>query len=241
MKFNHGFLLFCCSFVLVSGVFEKLSDASQYDQLTEDQKRVIQSGQQVVEFRDIPNEIWPRSIAYQRVEATPEETLAVIMDFDRQQEYVHRVAASVSHKTSNPAIQVVDYTLKVTDVMQAFFDPHYTLQERFMNMGKGSYQITWHLMKGKSLTKLDGKAWIEPLPGGATLLVYDNFLAPVANNFLMRKSLGSFPVVAAVKRGGGEALQSIVDRIQWEKTSNPALLEQEKEKLKDILAPTAAF
>jgi hypothetical protein len=206
--------------------------AHHYDKLTPGQKQLLQSGKQVTFFYDIPNEIWPKVRILQFVKATPEEAFAVIADFGRQAEYIHRVAASVPIPTNNPKVMWVDYRLKVPSILTAFIDPNYRMQEQIEYLGEErGYQICWSLLYSKSIRRVDGCSWFEPMPNGSTLVTYDTFITPISKNLIFRSKLA----LAAVRRGGGEALQTIVNRIEQEKIHNPALLNQEVLELRQRL------
>jgi hypothetical protein len=227
--------LVCLALAIGFGGLSTRSWAGHYDRLTEDQKRIVQSGRQVLLFEEVRDEMWPKTISYQRVEATPEQAMAVIIDFARHKEFVHRVSDSIVHNTSDSSIKTVDYKLNLPEVLAPFFNPNYTVQEKLISLRDGNYQIDWQLVKSSSIERLKGTSWIEALPGGGTLLVYENFISPSVQNFILKRVLRSSPVVAAIKRGGGETLQSIVDRIHQERTENLALLEQQIERLhKDL-------
>lgn len=218
-----GLTCFCYSYPSVSGTYERL---------TESQKKIIQSGKQIHFFQDEPGEPWPKTKAFQRVEATPEEVVAVLSDYARQEQYVHRVSSSKPIPTHDPAVTLVDYRMNLPSIVSAFFDPTYRMLEKveFLGPDKG-YQISWNLVRAKSIRRLEGRAWAEPLPGGATLLSYENLVEPVSNSFILRTSA----VIASVKRGGGDALQSLVSRIEDEAKNNRALLDQQLDNLRKIL------
>ncbi len=236
MKLSSAFV--CVSAVaFVSMGLPSFSYAGVYETLTESQKKIIHSGEQIQIFQDVPGEPWPKSWVYQRVQATPEEVAAVISDFAKQEEYVYRVKKSKPMRTSNPAIMIVDYTMELPAVISPFFDPNYRMQERteFLGPDKG-YQVTWNLVSAKSIRRLEGHALAEPLPGGATLISYENFLAPNSNNFILR----SGPVLASVKRGGGKALQTIVTLVETQTKGDRTLLEKQIAELRKVFNPAAS-
>jgi hypothetical protein len=230
MKLNQimGSVVLCIGLLLHS----EASFAKVYNRLTADQKRVLQQGGQLVYFQDVENEIWPRSWAYQRVQATPEEAMAVLADFDRQKEYVHRVANSVSHSTSDPSIKIVDYEMDIPSALKLVFSPHYRVQNHiYYTEAEETYEMDWFLIQATSFKQITGHAWFEPLPDGTTLIVYTNFGAPASNSFFFKRKV----VVDGVKRGGPEALQTIVDRIEYEKKSHTDLLEAQIQDLRKVI------
>ena len=212
----------------------------RYDALNSDQKEILDQGKQVLTERPLQSdEVWPTLTLYQRVDATDEEAMAIFSDYALQKEYVHRVIKSLPKENSadnqDPKTREIDYKLNVTDVLRLLFNPNYTLRNTisFNGIGQG-YTMHWALVQARSLEKMEGNAWIEPLPDGSSMIVYTNVIAPVAKNYLYRSILMTSPVTAAYRRGAGEALQSIVDRIHSEKINQATRVQDQIQTLRNV-------
>ena len=212
----------------------------RYDALNNDQKKTVDQGKQILIEQPLQSEeIWPTLTLYQRVEATAEEAMAIFSDYALQKEYVHRVIKSLPRVSSSenkyPKTKEIDYKLNVTDVLKLLFNPNYTLRNTISYNGVSQgYTMHWTLVQASSLEKMEGNAWIEPLQGGSSMIVYTNVIVPVAINYIYRSILMTYPVTAAYRRGAGEALQSIVDRINSEKINQPNRVQDQIQTLQNI-------
>ncbi len=231
MGIQNRFSIFTLFILFVFSIFSKISVASIYlpsniyDSLTAEQKKMIHEGKQITIFEEVPDEIWPKSRVYQQVKAAPDEAMAVISDYRLQDTYAHRVAGSIPHDTADPAVKIIDYQMGLPSFVQGYFAPYYQMRNKIVFLGTGSgYRMEWELVKADSIRRIEGGARIEPLPGGeASLVYYENFISPKENTFILR----SWPVLAAVKRGGGKVLQSMINHVESEKQKNSALFQQE--------------
>lgn len=206
--------------------------AHRYDQLSNGQKQFLHDGKQLMSFFEIDHEMWPRAKIQQIVHATPEEAFAVVTDFKRRSEYFFRVLESVPTLTHDPKVVLVDYRMKIPAFLTRLFNPNYRVREQIQYLDEDrGYQICWNLVASKTLERMDGCSWFEAIPGGSTLITYEIQMRPVSHSFLFKTR----PVVAAIKRGGGESLQSVVDRIEQVKMNQPDLLAEEILELREKL------
>jgi hypothetical protein len=207
-----------------------------YDQLDANQKARIQSGQYLEFTQFFQGEAWPQIVVIQRVNATPEEAMAVLADFASQSRYVYRVKSSIVHPTNDPRVVIVDYRLDLSSAVSTVFDPQYRVQNRLVKGADGSYQISWNLVSSRDISRLEGRATFEPLPGGGTLIYYSTFMTPrLDRNFIVVRLLKSQKVVDAIVRGGWKALASIVAQIENLKINRPSELQADVERFRNIL------
>lgn len=166
--------LWVLSFVLVAP-FQGFA-GEVYDELNDAQKAAIQRGKQVFLTEDVPGAPWPRTFVYQRIEATPEEAMAVFFDVERQKDYVPNLKKSKISKVIDARTREIDYTLKVP----VFFipDEDYTVRTVLSTFDNGAaYRTDWTLVRADTTKESVGSARFEAL-GTGTILGYVNFVRP---------------------------------------------------------------
>ena len=93
-------------FALTVGV----ADAQQ---LSPDQRAILESGGRVVLTEEIAGSVWPRITVLQFVVGSPEESAAVFMDYARHASFVPNVLVSRVSRVVDAATLEVDYVLSV--------------------------------------------------------------------------------------------------------------------------------
>lgn len=207
-----------------------------YDQLDASQKARIQSGQYLEFTKFFAGEAWPQVVVIQRVNATPEEAMAIFADFRSHAQYIHRVASSVVYPTADPKVSIIDYRLELSSVVSSVFDPQYRVQTRLIQGEEGSYQTAWSLVASRDMARVEGKATFEALPGGGTLIYYSTLMTPrLDRNFIVVRLLKSQKVVDSIARGAWKALGSIVARIEYLKVNAPNEVQRDVERFRNIM------
>lgn len=210
------------------------SHAGIYESLKDEDQKAVQAGKQVIEFSSVKDSHWPNAKVYQRVNSTPLEAAAVLFDFKNYQvAKFHRISKSEVVPTIGvPPNQVtVDYTLGISWPISMFFsNTDYRVLNWFSCDSKGTH-LKWELAPNGStfLKDIHGEATFEPL-GTGTLIAYENYVEPASSK--MNNSL----VISGIKRGSWKALTSIVNRIEFLKQNDHALLEVEVEALTNALS-----
>ena len=124
---------------------------------------------------------WPRSTVYQFIEATPEQSAAVLADYELQSKYIPKVKTSrvISTKNGETDVQYV-FSIPI------YPDEHSVSRQKVVVSG-AEYRVEWHTVvdsttKG-SVTK--GSATFRPFtnkrtgrPG--TLMIHDQAVVPAS-------------------------------------------------------------
>ena len=204
--------------ILILSVAAALATAQALP-LTADQLDRLERGEAVQVLQDVPGSSWPRSIVYQFIAATPEQSAAVLSDYALSEKYAPKVKSS----------KIVGRNGKDTDVEFVISIPIYpdersVSRERVSQQGD-EYRVEWHTVvdsttKG-SITK--GLATFRPMVNKrtgktGTLMIHDQTVTPAS----------MFAKVPMVKNKGIEAsrdvAKAIANQVEKEVSSDPARL-----------------
>lgn len=151
--------------------------AGVYDELGDSDKARVQNGEQVFLTEDVDGSSWPRVKIYQRTDATPEESIAVMSDFESQPSYISdvlycKIVSWVDHATNQVAYKVH---------VPVLADEKYTVQNHLAKYdGESSYRLDWTMVRADSASDIAGSARFEPL-GTGTIFAYTNFVNPTSS------------------------------------------------------------
>jgi len=153
--------------------------AQAVNDLSADQRAILDSARQVSIVTDLPGEKWPRTCVYQYIESTPEEAVAVFTDYERQTSYIKSLRKSKISRVVDKRTMEVDYRLDVPIVA----DEDYTVRDRLSSEDSGSYRLDWTMVRASSTKAIEGNARFERYRrhGAAddgTLLAYCNLVTP---------------------------------------------------------------
>ncbi len=195
-----------------------------YDELTPDQQKAVQNGEQVFLTQDVPGNDWPKAYVYQRMDATPEEAMAVFTDYNLQKSYVPNLIKSQISKQIDKATAQVDYTLYIPWPLP---NENYTTQDHVSSYNNGeSYRVDWTLVRADTTKSSEGNARFESL-GTGTLLAYYSFVVPGS-------SLAGFVKGKAVDQIK-DTVTAVVNQVQNERLNNRDLLDQQIQALRNAL------
>lgn len=204
-------------------VLSTQSWAGIYDTLNETQKSTLQKGGQVFVAEDV-GQAWPKVTVYQRIEASPEEAMAVMMDCDRHSSFFKDILKSKVSKKPDPSTLIVDYTMHLPWPLA---NENYTLKDQISLINQRStYLLSWTMLRADSTQDIQGSAHFEALGTGA-LLAYQNLVVPNTSFAQLVKG----QAIQAVK----DAANALVKQILLEKTKNPTLLENQVAELRHAL------
>ena len=194
-------------------------EAQTLDELTAAQRASIAEGRQVFIASPDGRSPWPRACVYQRIEARPDEAVAVFTDYERHRTYIPDVRKSTISRVVDAAMAEVDYTLAVPILA----DEHYTLRDELNAGADGSYRVVWTLLRASSTKAIDGSARFEPYPDSLpgrerTLMAYCNFVTPGSR--LARLEFIRSRALAQLR----DAARAIVAEIERVRMREPALL-----------------
>ncbi|OFZ82220.1 MAG: hypothetical protein A2583_04810 [Bdellovibrionales bacterium RIFOXYD1_FULL_53_11] len=208
------------------------SYAGIYDDLNDEEKTAVQKGEQVVQTEDVDGAPWPKITVYQRIEATPEEVMAVFWDFERhpklfgKTKLVRITKTKVSKRISRNVLEV-DYTMKFDKIMGIQLDDeNYTLKESLVGSGE-TFTNSWTKVKTDKIEQIEGSLAVEKLGTGAVVAYYNYIFPPYA-------SVCSTIADLAV-RNIKETVANMASGIEDEKKNNGSLLQKQLEALRKAL------
>ncbi|MEK6706640.1 MAG: hypothetical protein AABZ06_12720 [Bdellovibrionota bacterium] len=211
-------------FLLALGLQQTPVLAGTYDELNLNQKRAVQSGEQVIILTEDQRSLWPKVIVYQRIGATTEESAAVLADYELQMTYLPGLLQSDIVRRINKSTTYVEY---IMDLPWPLSDEIYVMEDRISSYDNGnSYRIDWQMISSDSTKHIEGNARFESL-GTGTLLAYSNFIIPTSvmagsfkNRFVKQMS---------------QTVDAIASQVEKERIQNQNLLDRQLISLREAL------
>ena len=206
--------------ILVSG----FAHAAAFDNLKDDEKATVESGGVAFRAVDDPSSPLPKFYVYELIDATPEECLAVYVDFPLQKSYVPDMMMSdvESRPTANSA--VVNFELHTPFPIP---NEHYTALVTSSQYDDGaSYRADWKLMHADTTKDTVGTAQFEQ-HGSKTFLAYYNFVTPGSSIAVLIKNRAASQVKNTVA--------AYVAQVMSEKSENTDLLQRQVSDLEAAL------
>jgi len=202
--------------------------AGAYDELKPADQARVQKGEQVTILVNTNESAWPKMYIYERVEATPEEAAAVYADFELQASYMPRMTRSQITRVVDNARYEVAFDLEFSSGPES-----YTTANHIGNYdAKQSYRVDWTFVEGEAMRNIEGHARFEPL-GTGTLVAYYSYVIPKSAFAGWVKD----KAIAQIK-GGAHA---VVLQVGKERTSQPELLERQKQFLQNAVTPKSGY
>lgn len=194
-----------------------------YDELNDSQKANLQKGEQVVLSQEI-GKPWPKVTVYQRLDATPEESMAVMADCDRHLTFFKDILRSTISQRLSKSTFIVDYTLHLPWPLP---DEKYTLKDQLsLTSNRSTYLLNWTMVRADTTHDIQGNVRFETL-GTGSIMAYQNLVVPDSQLASLMKGRA----IQAVK----DAAHSLVKQIYNEKKKNPDLLQNQIHSLKEAL------
>ena len=201
--------------------------------LTSSDTAEIGRGRVVMLQRDVEGTPWPRVRLYRFIDATPEQSVAMLADYAHRRTYLADLKeARIERQLDSGRIEVF---FRYASNVPLVPDVSYTLLDRLQHHQDGSYSIGWSLRSGKKVRRIEGNArfsrWTNPVNGRVgTLLTYDNFVVPDFR----------FASVGVVRRKAIDAMRDAVEAIavevERELARDAPLLERQVAALRVALA-----
>jgi len=193
----------------------------------------VAQGRVVVLQRDVEGAPWPRMRLFRSIDATPEQSVAMLADYEHQRDYnVDLKEARIARRLDAGRTEVF---FKYASNFPFISDVSYTVLEQVERGADGSYRIGWSLLQGTKLKSIQGSArfspWTNPATGrSGTLLTYDSFVVPAFR----------FASLGAVRAKAVENMRAAVDAIaievERERSRDHARLEGQVTALRAALA-----
>lgn len=188
---------------------------SIWSQLSAGQQERIRKGELVATPERISGTDWPMIVAFQRVNTTAEETMAVFTDYDRQHEYVPMVLESRVIARPSPLLSQVSYKIEVGYLGMK---STYTTQNTLSYLESADrYRADWTKVVASDANAIDGVVRVEPLDGGSLLF------------YRLYTEINAGPFSGMAKKDGFERVKKSVAAIA-------AQIEKEKREYPDLLA-----
>ena len=207
------------------------ADGAAVHSLAQDQRSALDHGDPVVVTTDLPNRRWPRVCVYQFIAASPEQSIAVFVDYPLRPSYLPQVRQStVVPATADSLIKRVAYVLHVVFRV----DETDTLREVVRPVGESAnagYQLAWMALSSTMAQSVEGFATFVPWHNDAsgvtgTLMVYDQTVEPGSR--LARLPLIRKRGIAIVR----DAALAIARQVEKECAHQPAQLERQVAELR---------
>jgi hypothetical protein len=199
-------------------------------ELTADQRRLIDTGEQVFVTRDSAKTPWPMAWVYQFIDAPPEEAAAVFADAERQVDYVPDLKRSRVIRMIAPDVIEVAQEMRVPIVRDEWWEVRDTVSAH----DDRSYRIAWTLIRARTTKSVTGYAHFEPYRNSVTgrdgaLLTYHNFAVPGSG-------MAKFgPIKRHALKKLRETARAIRDQVERERTHEPELLAKQVAALREML------
>lgn len=190
--------------------------------LTQDKVDALNKGKQVYCAEDVHGSAWPKVFIYQLIHATPEESAALMMDYEYQKSWAPGLKKSKISKKIDPRTVEVDYTIDIP----IFSDESYTARDVVssydVTAGK-AYRIDWTMVRADATKSFEGFAKFEPFQT-ETLFSYYSFVVP-------GQSFAGLVKDKATKRVK-ETCSIFGQLVEKQKTSDPVRMQKEIDELR---------
>lgn len=193
------------------------------DDLSKEDQARLKNGRQVVASESLEGYPWPRVRVYQKVDARPEELMAVFFDYEKSKDFVPNCEKSEISKRIDRRTFEVDYLVNVP----IFADEAYTVRNQ-LSRSRNPMKVEWKVLRATSILESEGSLLVEPLGDGGAVLCYTNLVKPASS-------------VAAILKGVAlgqmkDTVKAIVEQVEKQKSENPDTLAQQLERLEAALA-----
>lgn len=193
---------------------------SQTLPLTAAQLEQFERGEPVQVLQTLSDSPWPRSTIYQFIDATPEQSAAVLSDYELQSSYTPKVKTSRILATRNGETDV-EYVISIP----VYPDERSVSRQRVV-MNGAEYRVEWHTVvdstnKG-SVTKGSAtfRAMTHPKTGKVgTLMIHDQSVVPAS--MFARVPMVRSKAIAASR----DAVSAVRKQVEREVTKEPAKLQ----------------
>jgi hypothetical protein len=204
----------------------KSAPMSAIEELSAENQAKVRNGEQITLTEPSQTSAYPQIWVYQRVDATPEEVMAVLLDLDHQLEYVPDMLYSKIGKRIDKTTFEVGYTIATHVSLHP--RESYTLRDKLSGApADGNYRLDWKMIASGKIRDIVGYARIEPLGTGALVAYYNLITPPSLGAGQSQKAISG--VKATVSGLGGRVLKV--------RSENQPLLQQEIGALRSALTP----
>jgi hypothetical protein len=200
--------------------------------LSDSQRVLVERGEGVQVLQSVSNSPWPRSIVYRFIEATPEECLAVLTDYELQARYIPRMSSSRIVRRGGRETDV-QYVIEIP-----IFPDERTISRQRLAADSGIYQVTWRTLVSDSLHKgsiTTGRATFAAMTNSrsgkrGTLMVHEQAVVPSS-------AFARVPYVRGKAiESGRETAEAIARQVEKERAGDRVLLRSQLSRLREALS-----
>lgn len=197
--------------------------------LTEEEWKIVNSGDYVVKKKKMKDSAWPELTVYTTIDATPQESMAIYAAFDHQKNYVPNLLESVVIKMEGGLITHTAYEM---DLPWPLSNSKYIHGTRLHPTNNGIYSLSWFLVESDVSERVEGISYFFPpnslsTHSKKTLWVYKSFIDP--KSFLA--GIFKDTMVSDVT----DSLTAIKNEIVRAKNQDPKLMKKYVKILEDSL------
>jgi hypothetical protein len=149
-----------------------LAHADLAGKLSTDQLATLNSGQMVVEQKNVPGGVWPQITIYTQINAPVATVAAVLRDYPHAQDFQPSIVSAKVISQPSPNVYDVEYTQK----MPLFGTTTFSVENTFSQSGSG-VTVQWKLLKSAMADVSDGSLQVEPYKSGS-IMRYTNYVKP---------------------------------------------------------------
>jgi hypothetical protein len=216
-------------------VIAQRAAAQGTDTMTAAEVTDVSGGRVAVRQWPIESAPWPRVRLFRFINATPEQSVAMLADYAHQRDYNADLDVAQVVKYRDSARTEVYFSYRPKKVL-GFSLPRitYTVLDQIHREPNDTYAISWHLLSGSNVKSIQGSArfspWTNPATGQAgTLLTYDQFVWPdvvgASLFFVRRKAVGEMV----------KAINAIASETERERLSDKSGLDKQIAELRRAL------
>ena len=223
MPVRHFASALLCSAVVPSMATAQFATSQQsaLTNLSAAQLDSVGNGSVLLQTSDVPNAPWPRVRTYAFIGASPEESAAMLSDYEHQPAYNKKqIWTRVVSRPDRASAEVVSrYGIPWAP------DIEYKVLDSVAPTATGGYAVSWRLLESEALSRADGSAtfnpWRNPITGAeGTMLVYEHFVIP-------RSSFARFVPDSRARGGVLAATRAIVAEVERERRHDSGRLEKQ--------------
>ena len=144
------------------------------DELTASEIEAVSQMKQVVHLEEVKGFKWPRVTLYQKINATPLESVAVFYAVEHQKNYIPNITKAKVVKQEIPTHTDVEYVMHMPWPLSDsnYTHSHYLTYDKVLG-----YKVKWNMKKSSSANKVDGSAEFTNF-NGATIMKYRSLIDP---------------------------------------------------------------
>jgi len=172
--------------------------ASILKDLNPSQQSGLDKGEVVIRSEQVPGGIWPRIIAYVRINAAVETIEKVFRDYANAASYMPGLLKAEVLRRPDPDT----YDVRYTSTMPVVGETQSTVRNRYSRSGD-SLVMRWKLLEAAHADESTGELHVEPAGPRAAIMRYSNYVRPKTSLARLAKSAATAEVrktVLALKK-----------------------------------------